>query len=184
MIRTTLLAGIAAAGLAIGASAQDGGAAAAMDAIVGNVATVTYADGSQVAWQFAEDGSFTTDVGATGSWRTTDAALCITPDAEDGSAGEEDCTPMSGEVHGVGDTWTMTGSDGEEFTVALTAGEGAAEEAAAESAPAEAAEAAEAAAEATEEAVEAAEDAAEAADEAADAAEAVAEEAAEEATDE
>lgn len=153
MFRTTMLAGAAALSLALGASAQDeGGAAAAMAAIVGNVATVTYADGSAIAWQFAEDGTFTTDAGVSGTWRTTDAALCIAPNAEDGSAGEEDCTAMSGEVHGVGDTWTMTGSDGEEFTVALTAGEGAEAEAAAEEAPAEAAEAAdEAAEEATEE---------------------------------
>jgi hypothetical protein len=99
-------------------------AANPMENIVGNTAVVTYADGSQSQFYFAEDGTFTTDAeGVAGTWRLDGTSVCLTVVVQ-GQAGEESCTELGDEIHEVGDTWTLPDGEGGEFSVTLEEGQG------------------------------------------------------------
>lgn len=115
-----------AAALAFAAALTTGAAfAGPMDNTFGNTVVVTYPNGAQARYHFNADGTFTgvAPGGSTmrGNWTAENDQLCLIPPT--GGAHTPTCTPLGGERN-VGDTWTQTGSNGEEITVTLEAGHG------------------------------------------------------------
>ena len=87
----------------------------------GNTVAVTYADGRAASYFFNEDGTFTgiAPGGTTmrGRWAIEGEELCLIPPGGQAPT----CTHLEADKN-VGDTWTQTGSDGSQITVAITAG--------------------------------------------------------------
>lgn len=87
----------------------------------GNTVSVTYADGRIASYHFNEDGTFTgiAPGGTTmrGRWAIEGEELCLIPPGGQAPT----CTHIESDKN-VGDTWTQTGSDGSQITVAITAG--------------------------------------------------------------
>jgi hypothetical protein len=108
MTMTTLLASAA-----LSFAAFDSG----ISGLVDNAIQVDTAAGSYVTY-FNLDGSYTTTVGITGTWRIEGDQLCI-----ERSTGEGGCQPLQAELE-LGDTWTGTNSaTGETVTYTIIARE-------------------------------------------------------------
>lgn len=104
------------------AAAFAGGVAAAdtMQNAYGNTITVTYPGGAVARYHFNADGTFmlmTPDhQHITGTYEIAGNQICLTP-----AGGQRGCTDYVAGKN-VGDTWTQTGTDGAQITVALVAG--------------------------------------------------------------
>lgn len=108
-----MIAAAAAVGFAAPALADD-----AMAAYFGNTAEVTYADGSVVSWYFDEDGSVSNNADIAGTWELNGADLCLTLGEEE----EARCSSVGEDVRSVGDSFSISLSDGSEATVNIVAG--------------------------------------------------------------
>jgi len=112
------------------------GAALAADAMAntyGNTVTAkSVKTGMTSKFYFNQDGTYSVDapgadgkvVGAKGTWSTKDdgKTLCLSPTAaaDGGSPPPPVCSPV--DMHGVGDTWSLTNSQGENYEVSIIAG--------------------------------------------------------------
>lgn len=104
--------------------------AGTMDATFGNTTTVTDSKGQVVTYFFEADGTYsakTTNaegamVEGKGAWAIEGDMVCTTPAAMEGApAPEKACgTYVDGKT--VGDTWEITNTAGEKFTVTISAG--------------------------------------------------------------
>ena len=86
-----------------------------------NTFVVTYANGAVARYHFNADNTFgahTPNGHVHGTYELAGGQLCLTP-----AGGERGCLPYAGDKN-VGDTWTQTGSDGTQISVALEAGRG------------------------------------------------------------
>ncbi|MDX2276942.1 MAG: hypothetical protein NW206_15940 [Hyphomonadaceae bacterium] len=112
----SILAAIACATITIGA-AQAG----TVENSFGNTIVSRAPDGAVTRWQYSPNGSYTmtsADGQTTrGAWAYVNGELCLTPEG-----GAQTCHGDGGDYH-VGDTWTLTGPDGQSTTITIEAGQ-------------------------------------------------------------
>lgn len=92
--------------------------AAGMDPLMHNDLHVSAPSGEYTV-SFHEDGSYTTDVGISGTWEVVDGEICTTR-----ATGEHACQPDVDQDLGTGDSWTGVNAAGETVTFTLVARDG------------------------------------------------------------
>lgn len=110
---------IAAAALVLALGAAPAFADATTDLYAANTVVATGANGAVLKFKFDAGGAYTMTAGdqtVTGVWTVENGQFCLTP-----QGGEKSCSPHNAARH-VGDTWSVTGADGVQYTVTLTAG--------------------------------------------------------------
>ncbi len=84
-----------------------------------NTVVATGANGAVLKFHFNTDGSYLMKAGdqaVPGTWVIYNGEFCITP-----QGGEKSCSPHAANRK-VGDSWSVTGGDGVQYTVTLVAG--------------------------------------------------------------
>jgi hypothetical protein len=111
-----------AAALALGLALAAGNASAdaIMQSAYDNTIVVTAPSGVVLRYHFNADGTYdfvTPDAHTVpGTYTVADGQICLTP-----TGGQQACTQYVGDKN-VGDTWTQTGADGSQISIALVAG--------------------------------------------------------------
>ncbi|HVY85852.1 MAG TPA: hypothetical protein VG943_12005 [Caulobacterales bacterium] len=112
-----LWAAAMAAGMLVGGVAH---ADDAMQTAYGNTVVVTEPNGAVLRYYFEPDGTFTAsapnDVTLRGRYEVAGDQLCFLA-----PSGQRTCSPLAAGKH-VGDSWTQTGTQGQDITVTLQAG--------------------------------------------------------------
>ena len=89
------------------------------DAYNANTVVATGANGAVLKFLFNADGSYTMKAGdqaVPGRWAVEGAQFCLTP-----QGGEKSCSAHAANRK-IGDTWSVTGGDGVQYSVTLVAG--------------------------------------------------------------
>jgi len=83
----------------------------------GNTIELTAADGTVTKVYYNEDGTYTTDGEASGTWELNESdQLCTTP-----AGGEQGCTDVAW-GHQVGESWDATSTEGEPVNITIVEG--------------------------------------------------------------
>ncbi|MES1197196.1 MAG: hypothetical protein ABUL55_01100 [Pseudomonadota bacterium] len=109
-----------AATLALGLFTAPAFADDAMQGAYGNTVVVTEPSGAVIRYYFEPDGTFTAsapnDVTLRGRYEVAGDQLCFLA-----PSGQRTCSPLV-TGHALGETWTQTGTQGQDITVTLQAG--------------------------------------------------------------
>ena len=110
---------VAAAAMVLALGAAPAFADATSDIYAANTVVATGANGAVLKFQFNPGGAYTMKAGdqsVTGAWAVENGQFCLTP-----QGGDKGCSPHAADRK-VGDTWTVAGADGVQYSVTITAG--------------------------------------------------------------
>lgn len=110
---------IAAAAVAFAMGAAPALADGTADLYAANTVVATGQNGAVLKFHFNPDGSYTMKAGdqtAPGRWAVENGQFCITP-----QGGDKSCSPHVANRK-IGDTWTVSGADGVQYSVTVAAG--------------------------------------------------------------
>jgi hypothetical protein len=107
------------AAVALACAAAPAFADATADVYAANTVVATGANGAVLNFHFNPGGAYVMKAGdqtVTGAWAVENGQFCLTP-----QGGEKSCSAHAADRK-VGDTWSVTGADGVQYSVTIRAG--------------------------------------------------------------